>query len=256
MNLFIINKLILFLSITFASIAFGHGDETEARVAIEPNIITTTKSGDIDYQFELVDTKLRTVLTPQDLSIVHERPLHVFIFDTSLQEFYHLHPEFDNNVWKSSLILRRNGNYRVFVQGELKSDGEEFTSMTSFGIIDGLPALPLPPVLGHVPSGHDGASIVEITGKARPGKMAMLYLNFSRSDAKVPKIDDYLGAKAHIVATPSDSDSILHVHPMDGENDTQMMIHVTFPAKGEYRLWVQFIDHGELKTVPLSLKID
>lgn len=251
-----LNKLILFLSITISSLVFGHGDETDARIEVESNLITTTKAGQINYQFDLVDTKLRTVLGPQDLAIVHERPVHVFIFDTSLNEFHHLHPDFQNNVWNSSLTLNRNGQYRVFVQGTIKADGEEFTAKSSFAVNEGIDAHPLPPVLGNVTEGRDGSSIVKISGKARPGKMAMLYLNFSRTDGTPPQIENYLGAKAHIVATPSDSDSILHVHPMDGENDIQMMIHVTFPAKGEYRLWVQFIDQGELKTVPLSLKID
>jgi hypothetical protein len=35
-----------------------------------------------------------------------------------------------------------------------------------------------------------------------------------------------------------------------------MMFHVTFPEKREYRLWIQFLDDGELKTVPLAIKID
>ncbi len=124
-----LNKFILLFSITLASAALGHGDGEESRIAIEPSINTSTQAGLITYQFEPVDTKLRTVVGPDDLNILHEKPIHIFIFDTSLQN-------------------------------------------TNMG------------------------------------------------------------------------------------NDSHLMIHVTFPAKGEYRLWIQFQDRGELKTVPLSLKID
>jgi hypothetical protein len=251
-----LNKFILLFTMTLTSAAFGHGDGEESRIAIEPNINKSAQAGLISYQFELVDTKTRTVIGPNDLNIVHEKPTHIFIFDTSLQEYHHLHPEFKNGVWESTLKLERNGKYQVFVQGELKADGEEFTSPTNFSIVGGQNAHPLPPLLGHTSSGTDGASIVTLTGRAKAGKMAMLTLHFSRTDGQKPIIENFLGAKAHVVATPSDADTLLHVHPMEGDSDNQLMIHVTFPAKGEYRLWIQFQDRGELKTVPLSAKID
>ena len=33
------------------------------------------------------------------------------------------------------------------------------------------------------------------------------------------------------------------------------MLHATFPAAGDYRLWIQLMDRGELKTVPLSVTV-
>jgi hypothetical protein len=33
------------------------------------------------------------------------------------------------------------------------------------------------------------------------------------------------------------------------------MIHVVFPEAGDYRLWVQFMDGGVLRTVPLSVTV-
>lgn len=251
-----LNAFILLIIMTLVSAAFGHEDEGDSRIAIEPNIITSTHAGIITYQFELVDTKLRTVVGPADLNIVHERQIHVFIFDTALQDYHHLHPEFRNGVWESTLNLDKNGKYQVFVQGELKADTEEFTSLSTFTVINGQTSNPLPPRLGSILKGTDGAATVALTGTAKAGKMAMLYLNFSRNDGQAPLIENFLGARAHVVATPSDADSLLHVHPMDSNTVNQLMIHVTFPAKGEYRLWIQFQDRGELKTIPLSLKID
>jgi hypothetical protein len=43
---------------------------------------------------------------------------------------------------------------------------------------------------------------------------------------------------------------------MDTSNPNQGMLHATFPHKGAYRLWIQFIDGGQLRTVPLSVKVN
>ena len=60
-----------------------------------------------------------------------------------------------------------------------------------------------------------------------------------------------------MVGVISDGDALIHVHPMDmGDDDpSKIMVHFAFPAAGMYRLWVQFIDHGDLKTVPLAVKV-
>jgi hypothetical protein len=42
---------------------------------------------------------------------------------------------------------------------------------------------------------------------------------------------------------------------MDGGQPNEGMLHVSFPTEGFYRLWVQFIDAGELKTIPLSVAV-
>ncbi|MBY0383644.1 hypothetical protein K2X05_00670 [bacterium] len=34
------------------------------------------------------------------------------------------------------------------------------------------------------------------------------------------------------------------------------MLHATFPTKGEYRLWFQFNDDNQLKTIPVSVNVE
>jgi hypothetical protein len=36
---------------------------------------------------------------------------------------------------------------------------------------------------------------------------------------------------------------------------TSGMLHATFPSGGEYRLWIQFIDGVDLRTIPLSVVV-
>lgn len=79
----------------------------------------------------------------------------------------------------------------------------------------------------------------------------MLGLKFDRTDGSSVDITPYLGALAHIVAAPEDGDSLIHVHPMNGAKPDEGMLHVTFPAPGNYRIWIQYNDSGILRTIPL-----
>ena len=68
-------------------------------------------------------------------------------------------------------------------------------------------------------------------------------------------ITPYLGAFAHIIAVPADDgDSLIHVHPMNGGQKNEGMLHATFPTAGLYRIWIQFLDNGDLKTVALVVE--
>lgn len=102
------------------------------------------------------------------------------------------------------------------------------------------PAWPAPN-LTDVRSGVDGASKVVLSNVTlKAGRMATIDMTSLRTDGATPKITPYLGALAHVVATPDDGDSLIHVHPMNGTKPNEGMLHVTFPAKGFYRLWISF----------------
>lgn len=234
-------------------ISFAHGDES--RVALEPEMMAV-QAGKVHYQFQLVDTKSNSLVTDNDLDITHEKKLHFFIFDPALKEFQHVHPEFDGKLWNVELNFSVNGDYWVWAQAELAIDKEEFTSSNRIKVTGGTSAWPTPPVLGDIRMGTSGVSKVELSKtKLVAGKMVMLMIKFSRTDGSVPQIEPYLGAFAHIVAVPDDADSLIHVHPMNDDNPNQGMIHATFPRAGDYRIWIQFIDGGNLKVIPLSVKV-
>lgn len=252
------SKVISLIALAFfaGTPQFALAHEEESRVAIEADITTPMQAGAIAYKFELVDTKTNQVLKDSDLAITHEKILHVLVYDPALQEFQHVHPEFDGQFWVVDLSFARNGNYWFWVQGELASDGEEFSSSRRVEIFGGQSAWPTPPVLSDVRSSSDGSSTVLLSGQTlHAGQMLMLDVTLGRNDGTQPVNTPYLGAFAHIIAVPEDADSLIHVHPMNGSNANEGMLHITFPQAGFYRLWVQFMDDGALKIVPLSVQV-
>jgi hypothetical protein len=226
------------------------------RVDIEADL-TTAKAGQILYTFQLIDEKLRKPVSASELAITHERKLHMLVFDAGLKEFIHEHPEYNekDGVWSVSLSINTSGTYKVWMQGELTS-GDEFTTGEELKVTDGKPANAVPTSLDPSNKGAEGNSAVELSYRGlKANKMAMIDMIFSRTDGSKLELTPFLGAIAHVVATPLDGKSLIHVHPMDGHEPHKGMIHAMFPKAGDYRLWVQFVDAGNMRVIPLSVRV-
>lgn len=243
------------LALTLSSqFAFAHGGE--ARVEVELESPPKISAGHAVISFQLVDTKENKVVTPSELNISHEKKLHFIAYDPGLKEFQHLHPEFDGKAWNVDADFAVDGNYFIWTQGELSIDSEEFNGLTRIEVTGGQPASPAP-TLSDVRSGAESGSVATLSNQIlKAGRMAMLTLKFTKTDGSPGDITPYLGAFAHIISTGEDGDSLIHVHPMNGGHPNEGMVHVTFPDAGFYRLWVQFIDAGVLKVIPLSVRVN
>lgn len=236
--------------------ASAQAHPVEARVAIEPENEGSFQAGKIHYQFQLVDTKLNTILADKDLKITQEKILHFYLYDPALSEFRHVHPSYDGKVWSMDTDLSINGNYWVWVQGQLGSDGTEFLGFNRMAVEGGAPANPSPPQLSDVRQSGDGNSIVTLDSSViHANSMLMLTAAVTHKDGTAPQLTDWLGVRAHITTVSDDGDALIHSHPMNMPDPNQFMIHMTFPEAGNYRIWVQFMDGGVLKTVPLSVTV-
>lgn len=236
------------------SLSFAH--EEDSRVAIELDEPAAAQAGTISLNFQIIDLKNKIILKDTDLSVLHTKKLHLFLFDPALREFRHVHPEYSASKWQVTTDLAVNGNYWIWAQGSIAKDGEEFTSGTRLSVIGGSSPNPLPPELGDVRKGTDTTSQAVLSpNKIVAKKMAMLTLSISRTDGTKPNLTPYLGEMAHVIGVPEDGDSLIHVHPMNSGQPNQLMLHAEFPLAGQYRLWVQFNDDGIIRTIPLSVNV-
>ena len=245
--------MLVIIGLGFSSFAFAH-PTGESRVVIEAESNLPAKSTDNIYSFQLVDTANNKVITDSNLQVSNQMKLHLFAYDPALKEFQHAHPVFDGKVWNVALHFAASGNYWLWVQGQL-NDGTDFTSSVRLDVQVANAAWPVTP-LSDLRSGSADISVASLDGqKLKANQMAMLTLTFSRNDGTTAVITPYLGAFAHVVIVTDDADSLIHVHPMNTSNPNEGMLHATFPNAGLYRLWVQFMDGGILKVVPLAVEV-
>ena len=66
-------------------------------------------------------------------------------------------------------------------------------------------------------------------------------------------LENYLGAKAHMVVIGVEEKQYLHVHPevVNGKFD----LHTTFEKAGVYRGWVQFQSNGKVHTADFVIVV-
>lgn len=225
-----------------------------ATIQIETIQNKVSASEQISYTFNLIDDKTTKSISDKDLVETHTKILHLVVYDASLNQFNHVHPQFNGTSWSVGLNLLVNGSYKVWVQGKTVN-GKEFSVSRSLIIEGGEDEIPVAS-LGDVRTGTDGTTQVELAStKLKAGKMAMIDFTVSRTDGTIPSLSPYLGAFAHVIATQLNGNDLIHVHPMEGDSANTGMLHATFPLTGEYRLWIQFIDDGVLKTIPLSVVV-
>ncbi len=239
----------------FLNLSKAHGPG-DGRIDIVADHEEDFIAGSVHYSFELADLKEHHPIASDDLLVVHERKLHLFIFDESLTDFQHLHPEFKAGKWSVDFSIKRNGTYRIWIQGKLTSDRAEFSSAEQIRVVQGEPARTLPPDLGDKRQGHDQNSVATLSnGVIYAKKHTMMTLQFSHLDGSPAKLIPYLGALAHIVGVSSNGEQLLHIHPSGGSNPNEMTLHLEFPSPGSYRLWIQFNDNGSLRLVPMSVVV-
>lgn len=236
------------------AVSQAHGGEDD-RISIEAETQgALTASERIPFSFQIYDEETKKAVTHADLQLSHTKKVHLIVYDASLNEFNHLHPEFVGGLWEAELNLTVNGSYFIWAQGVL-ADGTDFSASYRVNVVSGKPALPVIK-LGDVRKGTFEHTTVELSKqKIRAGKMAMVTYTVTRDDGTPSEVTPYLGANAHIIAVSPDGDDLIHVHPMEGQDANSGMIHATFPREGDYRLWIQLIDKNELKTIPLSVTV-
>ena len=65
-------------------------------------------------------------------------------------------------------------------------------------------------------------------------------------------LQDYLGAKGHLVALRAGDLAYLHTHPEDGEGGGTVDFETEFPSEGSYRLFLQFKHAGDVHTAEFT----
>jgi hypothetical protein len=186
--------------------------------------------------------------TVRDFDVEHTKRMHFIVVRRDMTGFQHLHPtENPDGTWSVPVTLPDAGSYRVFA--DFSVDGKPYTLADEL-TVDGSvrsEALPAPARSVDV----DGLRVALTEGAAKAGAESELAFTVTRNGTPVA-IQDYLGAKGHLVALREGDLAFLHVHP--DENSLKFM--ATFPTAGNYRLFLQFkTDDGRLHTAAFTQEV-
>ena len=178
----------------------------------------------------------------RDFEVEHDRRMHLILVRRDLTGFQHLHPRMGaDGRWSTDVSIADAGSYRVFA--DFKRRGENHTLASELAVDGPLDSRPLASTRTTADAG-DGYR-VRLSGETpRAGEPATLRFTVTRAGREVA-VEDYLGAKGHLVALREGDLAYLHVHP---EGDRAISFETEFPSAGRYGLFLQFKHRGTVRT--------
>lgn len=202
-------------------------------------------------------------LVPLDLH--HERKIHLIVVSRDLSYFEHIHPDYQASGSYDITVLPTGKSYTA---GANKNEtrfakGGGYILFADYAPTGGTPQLetinvtvggtPYTPATYSAPklsSTVDGytLSLVPEGGQFTVGKLAHIQGVLTKGGKAVDAntLENYLGAKAHMVVVGLTDKNYLHVHP--GVENGKFDLHTTFEKAGVYRAWVQFQADGVVRT--------
>jgi Domain of unknown function (DUF4396) len=195
----------------------------------------------------------------RDFQVEHTKRVHLIVARRDLTGFQHLHPkQGGDGRWTTNIKIDDAGSYRVFA--DFKRRGENNTLAADVAVDGELDSRPVPPVKATADAG-DGYEVRLTGGASRAGEETELGFTVTRNGEEVA-VEDYLGAKGHLVALREGDLAYLHVHPVEAghEGESATGAHETgatefateFPSGGRYGLFLQFKHAGEVRTAAFT----
>jgi hypothetical protein len=182
-----------------------------------------------------------------DFDVEHTKRMHLIVVRRDLTGFQHVHPVLHaDGTWTTPLTLPQAGTYRVFADFSVN---DEPTTLADDLEVDGdvrSHELPAPVKSAET----DGFRVRLTDGAVRAGQESELTFGVTRNGKPV-SLQDYLGAKGHLVALREGDLAFLHVHP----DASSLRFEAAFPNAGTYRLFLQFQVAGLVHTAAFTLDV-
>lgn len=183
-------------------------------------------------------------------SIVHEKPLHLFLVRRDLGYFTHVHPQPDGNRFVLNQAIPP-GEYMLIA--DFLPEGGTLQMVQKAIIVTG------EGVAAPLRDESMGLKVtLRVDGVLAAGKQAKL--TFTVADAKtgaaVTDLQPYLGAPAHMLIVRSDLGDAIHAHPEEqATSGPTVSFHPMMPAAGDYRMWIQFQRAGQVSTTHFDVAV-
>lgn len=194
-----------------------------------------------------IELKDNNNAVPQ-LEISHEKLMHLIVVSSDLQQYYHLHPqEQQDGKFVQQVELPENA-YRAFV--DIKPVGLSYA---------------VQPLELHIGEAHqpqvselapDSEWIKTVNGQTVELKRQVFAVNqpisleFTIKDATPER---YLGALGHVVILDEKAERFIHVHPAA---EDQTIFATEFSKPGLYKLWAEFQFNGVVNVYPYVIEVN
>ena len=184
------------------------------------------------------------------LDVEHTKKIHLIVVSEDLSWFNHIHPELNaDGSYNVKEKFPAPGKYTLFADYK-PSGGNHTVDVLNVNVAGTAPAAKK---YGADKLTGDGGNGFSVNLSPEGGKFLTnmpMHINGvmmqNGKEVDVNTLEDYLGAKAHMVVVSLADKKYLHVHPSveGGKFD----LHTTFDKPGVYRGWIQYQSKGKVYT--------
>lgn len=189
-------------------------------------------------------------IAPEDLLVVHTRPIHLMIVDPSLEDYQHVHPEPGRRAgeWTFSFTPRFGGAYRIFADFTPVATNRGLYAETEVAVAGPQSTT----VAGTQPLSwvcERGGYRVVLSPKSQPvraGVPADLRLCVTRDGGGPVPLGPVMDAYAHLVAFDAQRSGFAHIHPAQSDLSVRpdptrpsLDFRLAIPSPGRYVIWSQ-----------------
>jgi hypothetical protein len=215
--------------------------------------VTPTLTG---ARLRLTVTHPATHAIVRKFSIVHERPMHLFIVGDGLEYFAHEHPVPQRDgVFMIDVRLPKAGPYMAIAEflperGTPQTFQQLFTTGEAF-------SRPVNPAVDVAAKIVDGVRVSIDASRVKAGDVQPLAFRFedAASGSTIGDLESYLGASAHVLIVPVDLTEAVHGHPVDDVHGPALSFAPLIPRAGRYKVWIQFQRAGHVSTAAFVIEV-
>ena len=218
----------------------------------------------VTYTFSIIDDQGNVL---KDLQTEHEKLLHLIVVRKDLNQFQHVHPDFNSTTGEftlSNLTFPTAGDYRIFadytpVGSQMGPDGMPLNVVSHEDVTVAGSYTPQPLGSANQTQTVDGYVVtLTSTPKNIVSGMDVLAFAITKNGKPITDLQDYLGALGHSVILKDGSLDYIHTHALETPTATQngtITFHVEFPTAGNYKAFVQFQDQGKVTTANFVIPV-
>ena len=217
-----------------------------------------------------------------NFEIAHEKIMHFIVVRQDLQDFQHLHPDFNGSTGEFSVDVTfpEEGPYRLFPDFTPGDDNPQKLPVTVYADVDvGDKANYVPQAVNadsEKIKNQDGYQITYTLPERLPKQTELTYtLHLEKDNQPVTNLERYLGALGHSVIIKEGTLDFIHTHA--GETKTagitnkhsvvqehtsntsasgpEIRFTTTFPESGIYKIFTQFQHQGKIVTTDYAVNV-
>jgi hypothetical protein len=147
----------------------------------------------------------------------------------------------------------------VFTQFTGRPAGKAVSMVLSRPLTVTGPASPPAPLPAPAATTQADGYTLAITGSPRAGTAAPLTVTVTRNGKPVTNLQPYLGTYAHLTAFHQGDLAFAHLHPLGAVNGDHggptLHFDAVLPEPGSYRLFLQFLAGGRLRTAQVTVPV-